>query len=323
MKRYICTDKAPDHSDAFFHASEEELRVLALIAASAEPLSAEDLQTRARLDSLGDAKDALAFWRGAGLIKTESKRRDGEEASAKAPAKKSPVRSEDVLPTYSGKELSALITNGNLASFIEACQEIYGKVLSTTDINILVGIREELHYDCETICLILSFYGERAKRPMKYIEKVAFSLFDNGILSFEEVEAHIEKKRRAETREGELRRLLGLGERALTSKEEEAFIRWCEEYNYDAALIKLAYEQAVSATGKATIAYMDKIISRWNTAGCKTAADVNALIEKEKSRKAAKQSAKSAGTTEKDDMRSFDPDDFFSHALDRSYGKKD
>ena len=39
--------------------------------------------------------------------------------------------------------------------------------------------------------------------------------------------------------------------------------------------------------------------------------------------KAAKQTAKSAGSTEKDEMRSFDPDDFFSHALDRSYGKKD
>ena len=64
MKRYICTDKAPDSSDAFFHASEEELRVLSLIATSGEPLSAEELQARARLDSLGDAKDALAFWRG-------------------------------------------------------------------------------------------------------------------------------------------------------------------------------------------------------------------------------------------------------------------
>lgn len=323
MRRYICTDKAPESSDAFFHASEEELRVLVLIAASGEPLSAEDLVTRGGLASLGDAKDALAFWRGAGLIKADAKRRDTESAPSQPSPKKSPVRSADELPTYTGKELSAMITRDNLASFIEACQEIYGKVLSPTDINILVGIREELHYDCETICLILSYYGEKAKRPMKYIEKVSFSLFDMGILSFEEVEAHIEKKRRAETREGELRRLLGIGERALTSKEEAAFIRWCEEYNYDSAVIRLAYEEMVNANGKASVAYMDKIITRWNTAGCKTAADVNALTEKEKTEKTAKKTAKSAGAAEKEDMRSFDPDDFFSHALDRSYGKKD
>lgn len=323
MRRYVRTDKAPEKSDAFFHASEEELRVLALIAMSTEPLSAEELVILARLESLGDAKDALAFWRGAGLIKTETKRRETETVSAENTPKKAPVRSADELPSYTGKELSALIENGNLASFIEACQEIYGKVLSPTDINILVGIREELHYDCETICLILSYYGAKAQRPMKYIEKVSFSLFDRGILSFEEVEAYIEKKRRAETREGELRRLLGIGERALTSKEEEAFIRWCEEYNYDAAVITLAYEQAVAATGKASVAYMDKIVTRWNTAGCKTAADVNALIEKEKTEKAAGKKPKSAGAAEKEEMRSFDPDDFFSHALDRSYGKKD
>lgn len=323
MKRYVRTDKAPERSDAFFHASEEELRVLALIAMSAEPLSAEDLAERAKLASLGDAKDALAFWRGAGLIKTDVKRREAEAPSADAPAKNTPVRSADALPTYTGKELSAMITRDNLAAFIEACQEVYGKVLSTTDINVLVGIREELHYDCETIYLMLSYYGKKATRPMRYIEKVAFSLYDRGILSFDEVEAHIEKKRRAETREGELRRLLGMGDRALTSKEEEAFIRWCEEYNYDAAIIKLAYELAVSATGKASVAYMDKIITRWNTAGCKTAADVNALTEKERADKSAKKNAKDAGTAEKEEMRSFDPDDFFAHALDRSYGKKD
>jgi len=323
LKRYVRTDKAPERSDAFFHASEEELRVLALIAMSAEPLSAEDLAERAKLASLGDAKDALAFWRGAGLIKTDVKRREAEASSADAPAKKAPVRSADALPTYTGKELSAMITRDNLAAFIEACQEVYGKVLSTTDINVLVGIREELHYDCETIYLMLSYYGKKATRPMRYIEKVAFSLYDRGILSFDEVEAHIEKKRRAETREGELRRLLGMGDRALTSKEEEAFIRWCEEYNYDAAIIKLAYELAVSATGKASVAYMDKIITRWNTAGCKTAADVNALTEKERADKSAKKNAKDAGTAEKEEMRSFDPDDFFAHALDRSYGKKD
>jgi len=322
LKRYIRSGKLPEKTEAFFNASAEELRVLALILASDLPLSAEDLQTAARLESLGDAKDALAFWRGAGLIKTAPAKKEAVAEEAPAPKKK-PIRSADALPEYSGSEVASLIEKGNLASFIEACQQIYGKVLSSTDINILVGLKEELHFDCEYICLLLEYYGEKAKKPMRYVEKVAFSLYDQGVLSFEQLEAYIEKHRMMRTREGGLRRLFGMGERALTAKEEEAFTRWCVEYGYDDALIGLAYDLTVGATGKASVVYADKIITRWNTAGCKTVADANALLEKEKTEKAAKKSPKSAKEAEKDEMRSFDVEDFFAHALDRSYGKKD
>ena len=70
MKRYIRSGKSLEKTEAFYTASDEELRVLALLLSSAEPLSAEELHERAHLETLGDAKDALAFWRGAGLIKT-------------------------------------------------------------------------------------------------------------------------------------------------------------------------------------------------------------------------------------------------------------
>ena len=339
MKRYIRTDKSPVKTDAFFTASEEELRVLAILYGTAEPLSAEELQEAARLASLGDAKDALAFWRGAGLIRTATKKKEtaaplGGDAESDASSvqseekpqkKKAPVRAADELPTYTGKELSSVIERDNLASFIEACQQIYGKVLSSTDINILVGIREELGYDCDSICLILSYYAEKAKKPMRYVEKVAFSLYDNGVLSYAQVEAYLEKKRRLDTREGTLRKLFGIGERALTAKEDAAFVRWCEEYGYDDAVIGLAYEETVNKTGKPSVPYTDTIITRWNKEGCKSLADVLALIEREKTERGDAPTygkKKSDAAKEQDEMRSFDVDDFFSHALDRSYGKK-
>lgn len=328
MKRYICSGKAPEGTEAFLNASAEELRVLLLLVSAKEPLSAEELTALAHLESLGDAKDALAFWRGAGLVKTATLKKDAtapveEKKEKDEKPERAPVRSADALPDYTGRELSALIEKGNLASFIEACQQIYGKVLSSTDIGILVGLNEELHLSCEYICLLLEYYGEKAKKPMRYVEKVAFSLFDAGVTSFELLEHHIEKHRLMRTREGALRKLFGMGERALTAKEEAAFTRWCTEYVYDDALIGLAYDLTVGATGKASVSYADKIITRWNTAGCKTVADATALLEKEKAEKADKKPSKGAKEKEKDEMRSFDVDDFFAHALDRSYGKKD
>ena len=330
MKRYIHSGKAPEKTEAFLNASAEELRVLALIFLSDEPLSAEELQAGAHLETLGDAKDALAFWRGAGLIKTATAKKEAATVTEQEAPKpqKMPVRSADELPEYSSKELASLIEKGNLASFIEACQQIYGKVLSTTDINKLVGLREELHFEETYICLLLEYYSgpKNAKRPMRYVEKTAFSLYDLGVLTYDQLVVHIEKDRLNKSREGKIRKLFGIGERALTAKEMEMFKRWGEEYNYDDAVIGLAYDLTVGATEKASVAYADKIITRWNTEGCKTLADVNALLEKEKAEKAeksAKKPQKSAKEAEKDEMRSFEVEDFFAHALDRSYGKKD
>ena len=104
MKRYVRSGKAPEKTEAFFNASAEELRVLALILSRDEPISAEDIETGARLDGLGDAKDALAFWRGAGLIKTAVAKKEATDAAETVKSKKKPVRSADELPEYSDRK---------------------------------------------------------------------------------------------------------------------------------------------------------------------------------------------------------------------------
>lgn len=338
MTRYVKTAKDPRSLDAFFEASAEELRVLWLFFDAAEPLCAEDVLTGARLSSLGEAKDAIAFWRGAGLLRAAKKREsaDAQESAEKegvtAPhtAKKAPVRAAEELPNYSGAELSGMIDGENLASFIEACQQIYGKVLSTTDINILVGLREELHLDLEYICMLVSYCAGRKtasdapKKPMRYVEKMAFALYEKGVTDARALEEELSRRIRAKTREGKLRKLFGIGERALSTEEEAAFVRWCEEFHYDDEVIGLAYDLTVAATQKAPVKYADKILTRWNEAGCKTVADAEAFVARERSEKNKSATRpKSEKEKEKDGMRSFDVDDFFARALDRSYGGTD
>lgn len=337
MTRYTKTAKDPCSLDAFFEASAEEMRVLWLFQHTEEALSAEDVQAGARLESIGEAKDAIAFWRGAGLLRAASKKRESvaEPKEEKEPEKeiltapKAPVRAADELPNYSGEELSGMIGGGNLASFIEACQQIYGKVLSTTDINILVGLREELHLDCEYICMLVAYCagrkgaGDAPKKPMRYVEKMAFAFYEKGIVDAKQLEEELSRRMRAKTREGQLRKLFGIGERALSTDEEAAFVRWCEEFHYDDEMIGFAYDLTVAATQKAPVKYADKILSKWNAAGCKTVADAEAFVLRERSEKNKSTSRpKSEKDKEKEGMRSFDVDDFFARALDRSYGDK-
>lgn len=312
MKAYACSDIDALTLPAFRTASADELRVLFAVKARGSATVGE-LESLTLLD--GDTvRGALAFWRGAGAL---CECAEGEN-------KKKPIESADRLSPYSPAEAAELIEGENLASFIEVCQESYGKVLSPTDIDILIGLHDQLCFSCEYICLLVAFLSRYGRKPMRYVEKVAFSLYDRGVLTVEALTDYIEKKTRAERREGKLRRLFGIGERALTKKEDECFLRWSEEYGFDDKVIGLAYDITVGATGKATVAYADKIIRRWFEAGCKSLPSVEEFIEKEKASrpKAQPSGKKGSATEEKKGLSSLDVDDMFAHALARSYGDK-
>ena len=315
MKAYKLTALDPLTLGAFRTASADELRVLYAVKARGS-VTVDELKNLLSQGE-GDLRDAIAFWRGAGVL---SECAEGEN-------RKKTVESADELAPYSPSEAAEMIERENLASFIEVCQETYGKVLSPVDIEILLGLHDQYSLPEEYICLLLAFLTRYERKPMRDVEKVAFSLYDRGIVTVEALTEYIEKKSRDESREGRLRKLFGIGTRALTKKEDECFLRWCEEYGYDDAVIGLAYDITVGATGKATVAYADKIIRRWFEAGCKSLPAVEEFIEKEKASRPKKETGKrtSAAEKEKKGLSSLDVDDMFAHALARSYGtdKKD
>ena len=163
---------------------------------------------------------------------------------------------------------------------------------------------------------------------MRYVEKVAFTLFDEGVRTAEALTAYIDEKTRFRAEERELRRILGMGDRPLTAKEESLFPRWLSEYGFSLSVIKRAYDLCAGARNKYDVAYMEGILSRWNKAGCKNLADVDALAEKDRASrpapaKSGKRALSAAAEKEKDDMRTLEVEDFFAKAIDRSYSTED
>ena len=121
---------------------------------------------------------------------------------------------------------------------------------------------------------------------------------------------------------GALRRMFGIGERALTRREEDTFTRWLAEYNYSPDVIGIAYDITVNTSGKASVAYADKILVKWYTAGCRSEAEVEAFIEREKQSFTSKTPLKKDEKKTPAGIGSFDTDEFFQRALERSYGPK-
>ena len=75
-------------------------------------------------------------------------------------------------------------------------------------------------------------------------------------------------------------------------------------------LVALAYEKTVDATGKASIPYANSILAAWHEKGIKKPDDVEKLPAR---------AQKGAEKT----PQSFDVEDVFNRAINRSYGGED
>ena len=135
---------------SFAEATAEDLRVLLALLKCGCDSDIELLKSTACCD--GDELSlALQFWRGAGLlslsrVKKDENRDKKEDADETKPEQnpKRALRSEDKLYEANSEELADMINKGKLQTLIDACQQTVGKIFNTTEINIVVGMHEQL-----------------------------------------------------------------------------------------------------------------------------------------------------------------------------------
>lgn len=317
--------------ERFADASELDLRVIIAVAAAGE--GGMDEQSAAEMIGCTEEEisASVAFWRGAGAIAAQKPRvkpvpEDKKDTKTDSPpegdtekkeivlpdtAKPHKVRSAEKMPEYTGDRLDEMIKEqGDLAALIDAAQQTLGKMFSPAEINIIVGMRDYLALDDEYILMLLAHCAEKGKKSLKYLEKTAFALCDEGVDSAHLLEEHL---RRAETlsgSEGKLRRMLGIGERTLSANERKTFSHWMNELSMPDELIGKSYEITVDRLGKASLQYMNAILEKWHSGGIKTLEEA----EEEASHGHTPGAAGGAGGAK----GSFDTDDFFEAALNRS-----
>ncbi|MBR5515223.1 MAG: DnaD domain protein, partial [Clostridia bacterium] len=212
-----------------------------------DSLSKELSIDRADLDS------ALSFWRGTGII-TVSGNKQKEKKIAK----------HATLPSYTGEELSKIIDENGLATVIDECQRITGKIFNITEVNRIAALNSYLGMSAEHILLLFAYCSERDNISLKYIEKTAYNLYDNGIDNLEKFEDYIKSEEEKRMLESKLRTLFGWGERSLTPSEKKHIAQWSNEFNYSLDIITEAYNITVEKTGKLALAYLSKILANWH-----------------------------------------------------------
>ncbi|MDD4124549.1 MAG: DnaD domain protein [Eubacteriales bacterium] len=243
--------------------------------------------------SVADFEDAVKFWIEAGLI-------SGGEQTAAAPKRVGLIQS------YDGETLAqAMKDEHDFASLKDTVEEMLGKVLNKNDISLLYNIYHFSGLGADFVCTLVAYAVARGKANMRYITQTALSLYDEGVDTYEKLEATLSAKQKHEDMKSRFITLCGFGARKLSAKEESYITRWFTDFDLPFDVIKTAYEKMIDMIGEVKLPYLDKILTDWHERGVRSGEDAQ---------KTQNQRSKGAKTLPAD---SFDINEFIEAAMKR------
>lgn len=320
--KYRNSNIPEDIADILGNADENDLKILVtlMMAADANGEVPEDFSVE---DTLGLGKSEVAaslkFWRGAGIIGGKNSAGAGKPKKADTPTK-----TEEEIKTETAHREGAVEVSGNFtgygsselanlferrtvtAAFVDEAQRVFGKPFNSYDTSIVVGIVDRLGFKEEAVLAILAYVVRQGKKGLRYAEKVALALYDDGYTTTHEVVERIAVIERSKEEIYKIKQLFGMGNRELSKTERTLFEKWTQRFEYDLDIVRLAYDITVDAIQKPVPKYADSILEKWYAEGLRT---VEAIEKYESGKKEAKAEI----------GKSYDLDDFFEAALQRSF----
>lgn len=274
------------------NASAEELKILIYFFSTPDtnvPDAARELGI-----TVAQAESAIAFWRGAGIF---------EESQGE---KKRVASDTSAYRNYDAETIAqTLETHSDFAMIRDlASQRLQKPTLTKNDLSSLLYLYDFAGIPASVICGVIEYCAEQDKRNIQYIFKKALALYEEGITTYEKFEAYIEKRKAVNSSVFKLRKLCGIGDRTLSSKEKKMFDCWFGEWLLPFEMVELAYDKMIDATGKVSMPYLNGILMRWHESGYATAEEAK--------------NGDSASRTPNTNS-SFEGDEFIEAALSRGF----
>lgn len=314
--KYIHSNIPEDIAEILGNADENDLKILVTLMMAANESGEVDGDfsveqtlglTKAEVDA------SLKFWRGAGVIggaracTSKTPKVEPEKTPVVTAHREGAVENSGNLTPYGSLELATLFEHRKLtAEFIDEAQRVFGKTFNSYDTSIVAGLVDRLGFDEEAVLAILAYVTRIGKKGLRYAEKVALALYDDGYITAHDVAERIALIERSKEEIYKIKQLFGMGGRELSKTEKAIFEKWTQKFEYDLDIVRLAYDITVDAIQKPVPKYADSILEKWYAEGLRTA---EAIEKFEKSKKTPSAEAE----------KSYDLDDFFEAALKRSF----
>jgi len=286
--------------------------------------------------TVSDVRSSLSFWRGAGVINcgdpgqeqitiNTAEDEDSETPVRSAKTGQSPeVKSDktdtkdkntaqktleqaNVVPTYTSEQIADFYKNNHsMRELLNECQQTFGKMFNTTESSAVMMMKDYLGLDSDYILLLIAHCASEGKKSIRALERMAISFHDSGIDTYAALEEHLNARNLVKEAEPQIRKLFGMGRRALTAGEKKFFAKWLGEFKYGIDIIECAYEITIARTKEPSVEYTNAILENWYKENL-------TKLEEIKSFNDSRKKDKKAGSS------SFENDDFFEKALKRSY----
>ena len=182
-----------------------------------------------------------------------------------------PPRTEEI-PQYTAADIKREMEQGAaFRGLVEEVQKKLGRLLSADDLTKLFGMYNSLGLPPEVILLLVSHcvaeyrekYGGARVPTMRYIEKAAYAWEREEILSIEQAERYLVRRKKEKTVSGEIRRALGITDRGFTPTEQRYVSGWIR-MGFLPDAVEIAFDRTVVNTGKLSWGYMNSILESWH-----------------------------------------------------------
>lgn len=249
-------------------ASETELRVILYIFSKGGNVGTNADISKALSLSENDVCSAVAFWRGAGIIKQS-------DSSAPEITVKSETPVSQKTASYSSAELAAAINgNDDVRSLLNFASQKIGKILTPSEQAAIYSLVDVFSMKCDLVMGIIEYCVSEGHPSARYIEKTGAKMYtEDGIDSYKKLEEYLRRKKDAKSYEEKVRRIIGASGRAFTKKECE-IVESFSRNGIAEELIAAAYERTISSISKPSLQYMAKIIEKWQEKGINSVSDL-------------------------------------------------
>ena len=227
--------------------------------------------------SVNDTVDALGFWSELGYFNSDETEKTVETTPKKV------IKKEIIKP--SREDIVDLAKNDDKIKFIlDEAQKKFGRLLRANETSTLVWLYADEGLSPAVILMAIDYAKTIDKLSIGYIQKLCIDWLNNGVDTTLAAEERIKALNQRRTVWYMISSTFGLIKRSPSKKEEE-LADLCAELGYGREILKEAYSRTIDSIGEYNVKYILTIIKAWNKLGVKEFKDIEALENKEETKK--------------------------------------
>nr|WP_307991215.1 DnaD domain protein [uncultured Niameybacter sp.] len=189
-------------------------------------------------------------------------------------------------PHYTSDELTLYCQeHTSIANLFTVCEKHLGRLLSSTDQQVLYGLYDWLNLPLDLIEYLVQYCSSNNHTHIRYIEKVALGWVDQGIKTVDDAKSQVSITKKYRT----ILKALGMASETITKHQRELLDKWLNDYGFDLTVILEACNRTVTYSSSPSLNYLGSILDKWHEKGIKSVDDIAALDQNHsKNQEAAK-----------------------------------